>query len=59
MIDYDEDDFDDNISVNSSIISECCGEPIYGEICGEHPNEIGICSRCKEWSGVVTEEDDE
>lgn len=35
--------------LNENFISECCGEPILGEIV----DDLGICSRCHEWSGVI------
>jgi hypothetical protein len=44
----------DEFAVSVNAFSECCGAPIYGEII----DELGICSRCKEWSGVVREEDE-
>lgn len=49
----------DEFDVNSGFTSECCGAPIYGEICGDPPNEVGICSHCKEWSGVRQEPEEE
>ena len=40
------------------IYSECCGAPIYGEITGEGEDACGVCSECKEWSGVMNDEDE-
>lgn len=34
--------------------SDCCDAPIWGEIV----DGIGICSFCKEWCGVMEDEDD-
>ena len=56
MIDIE--DNDDEFSVNDNVYSECCGSSIYGEII----DDLGICSKCKEWTGVIrrnTEEDAE
>ncbi len=47
----------DEFELNSGYISECCGAPIYGEVTGDP--RIGICSRCKEWSGAVVDIDEE
>jgi len=43
----------DEFDINSGYLSECCGAPIFGEITGG----IGICSQCKEWSGVSIDPD--
>jgi len=59
MRDIEEFNEFDELEVNSRFLSECCGAPIYGEICGDRLNQIGICSHCKEWSGVVKAEEKE
>ena len=48
-------DCDEGFSLNYNFYSECCGAPIYGEII----DDLGICSRCKEWSGVIQEAPEE
>ena len=47
----DWDDEPDEFDLNIRFTSECCGAYILGEVTGT----IGLCSRCKEWSGVVEE----
>ena len=36
-------------------LTDCCGAPIKGELCGpeEGNTSVGLCSRCLEWSGVT------
>ena len=46
----------DEFAINTGYLSECCNAPIYGEI----TEGFGICSQCKEWSGVIrNREEDE
>ena len=48
MIDIEDNDYDE-FPINDNVHSECCGASIWGEVV----DDLGICSRCKEWSGVV------
>jgi hypothetical protein len=45
-----------------TLLSSCCGSPVWGEIDKSSDNKedwCGICSRCKDWSGVWDDEDEE
>jgi hypothetical protein len=44
LIAEDMDDYE-----NSNAVSECCHASILGEVV----DDLGICSQCREWSGVV------
>jgi hypothetical protein len=43
----------DEFLIDNRFLSECCGAPIYGEIF----DNIGLCSQCKEWSGIIKNKD--
>lgn len=41
-----------------ALLSDCCGAPIQGEIMGTDEDATGVCSQCKEWSGVSDDDSD-
>ena len=40
-------------------LSECCGASISSEILDEGKDAVGMCSACKEWSGIWDDEEEE
>lgn len=49
------DDEDEYLYTNDQFITECCGAPVLGEII----DDVGMCSRCHEWSGVKQDPENE
>lgn len=41
------------------LLSDCCSAPILGEVSGEGPDAVAVCSQCKEWAGVYDENEED
>lgn len=46
MKNYDDPNYGDEFFSNSSLVSNCCGAPPWGEVSNDN-EPVGICSRCK------------